>query len=250
MIKISICTQTRDRNSFLLQTVPTWLKSSCDEVVIFDWPDKEKAEDILSVITDPRVKIFENTEVEYYQYGQSTSKNTAIRCCENPLVFYIDADTLLLKSEIPYPSKEHFIQGITITKEGLNKKGFESAFTAGGIDERIFACNFSGSFIIWKKDFLSVNGFDEHMVGWGFDDEDFYTRLIKQGILRETFDENILQHIDHNDQIRTEGYSIKDRGDSWNKNRVSAQIYAWKVSDKQQSYDLKVIDNKSRASIL
>ncbi|MDQ8040083.1 MAG: glycosyltransferase family 2 protein [Rickettsiella sp.] len=39
---------------------------------------------------------------------------------------------------------------------------------------------------IWKKDFFSVNGFDENFIGWGYEDSDLIIRLIRSGILRKS----------------------------------------------------------------
>lgn len=38
---------------------------------------------------------------------------------------------------------------------------------------------------MWKKDFLSVNGFDESYRGWGYEDSDLVIRLIHNNILRK-----------------------------------------------------------------
>ncbi len=38
---------------------------------------------------------------------------------------------------------------------------------------------------VWRKDFLEVNGFDEHYQGWGHEDADLAIRLIKNGIYRK-----------------------------------------------------------------
>jgi len=38
---------------------------------------------------------------------------------------------------------------------------------------------------IWKKDFFSVNGFDESYTGWGYEDSDLVIRLIRAGIKRK-----------------------------------------------------------------
>lgn len=35
---------------------------------------------------------------------------------------------------------------------------------------------------VWKKDAIAVNGFDEHYIGWGFEDSDFVIRLQHNGI--------------------------------------------------------------------
>ncbi len=39
---------------------------------------------------------------------------------------------------------------------------------------------------LWKKDFLSVNGFDESFIGWGYEDSDLVIRLIRAGIYRKS----------------------------------------------------------------
>jgi glycosyltransferase involved in cell wall biosynthesis len=46
--------------------------------------------------------------------------------------------------------------------------------------EGVKTCNLG----LWKKDFLSVNGFDEQYQGWGHEDADLAVRLIKNGIKR------------------------------------------------------------------
>lgn len=38
---------------------------------------------------------------------------------------------------------------------------------------------------LWKKDFLSVNGFDESYTGWGHEDSDLIIRLFKSGVKRK-----------------------------------------------------------------
>ena len=39
---------------------------------------------------------------------------------------------------------------------------------------------------LWKEDFLSVNGFDESFIGWGYEDSDLVIRLIRSGIYRKS----------------------------------------------------------------
>ncbi|MBA2654526.1 MAG: glycosyltransferase family 2 protein [Gammaproteobacteria bacterium] len=38
---------------------------------------------------------------------------------------------------------------------------------------------------VWRKDFLTVNGFDESYQGWGYEDSDLVIRLIKSGVGRK-----------------------------------------------------------------
>jgi glycosyltransferase involved in cell wall biosynthesis len=36
----------------------------------------------------------------------------------------------------------------------------------------------------WRSDFMSINGFDEDFVGWGYEDSDFVQRLLNAGLRR------------------------------------------------------------------
>lgn len=39
---------------------------------------------------------------------------------------------------------------------------------------------------LWKKDFLTINGFDESFMGWGYEDSDLVIRLIRSGTYRKS----------------------------------------------------------------
>ncbi|MEN9916587.1 MAG: Chondroitin synthase [Pseudomonadota bacterium] len=39
---------------------------------------------------------------------------------------------------------------------------------------------------VWKEDFLTVNGFDESFIGWGYEDSDLVIRLIRSGVKRKS----------------------------------------------------------------
>lgn len=39
---------------------------------------------------------------------------------------------------------------------------------------------------LWKEDFLTVNGFDQSFIGWGYEDSDLVIRLIRAGIKRKS----------------------------------------------------------------
>jgi glycosyltransferase involved in cell wall biosynthesis len=47
--------------------------------------------------------------------------------------------------------------------------------------QKAMTCNLA----LWKKDFLTANGFDELFEGWGFEDSDLIIRLIHAGIKRK-----------------------------------------------------------------
>lgn len=73
--------------------------------------------------------------------------------------------------------------------------------------------DFHGFCFFEKKYFVEVNGYNEKIRGWGFDDEDFYRRLEKIGLERVVIMniEEFIYHIPHDDFLRTENYPQKDK---------------------------------------
>lgn len=221
---LSICTQVQDRNFFLQQTLPTWLEYSCDEIVIFDWPEKEKAENVIKQFSDPRIRLIENQEDELYNIN--IARNIAIKNSSGEMIFLIDADTKILKT---YPrkiniDKDVFIQGHFIEKKG----GLETP-------------GLSGTGIFWKYQFDEINGFDERMKGWGWDDADFWNRLVGSGNRRIDHPLNSLEHIEHGDELRMKPYINKDKADSYLKNKRLSEISPWSKNYKQTLFRLKKI---------
>ena len=72
--------------------------------------------------------------------------------------------------------------------------------------QRLRGCNIG----VWRSDFMTVNGFDEDFMGWGFEDSDFAVRLINSGIKIKlgTFATGVL-HMYHRET------SNKKEGPSW-----------------------------------
>ena len=65
--------------------------------------------------------------------------------------------------------------------------------------EGIKTCNMS----FYKKDFLSINGFNNDFVGWGREDTEFVVRLFNKGINRNTLKFGAIQyHLWHEDSNR------------------------------------------------
>ena len=69
--------------------------------------------------------------------------------------------------------------------------------------------------IVKKIDFLRVNGYNENIVNYGYDDCDMYKRLNKLGLKRIPIIENIsdrylIHHTDHTNYDRIKYQSIKN----------------------------------------
>ncbi|MFT4072478.1 MAG: glycosyltransferase family 2 protein [Dysgonamonadaceae bacterium] len=90
----------------------------------------------------------------------------------------------------------------TLFSKGLKKKGriLHIPFFAGfykkhlSFSEKFRGCNFS----FWRKDFLSVNGYNEDFEGWGLEDSDLAIRMTNNQVFSRRLRYcGIVFHLDH-----------------------------------------------------
>ncbi|TVP50153.1 MAG: glycosyltransferase [Halomonas sp.] len=56
---------------------------------------------------------------------------------------------------------------------------------------------------VWRKDFLAVNGFNNHFIGWGLEDSDLIVRMINNGVYRKDGKLNsFIIHLFHHEASR------------------------------------------------
>jgi hypothetical protein len=99
---------------------------------------------------------------------------------------------------------------------------------------------FFGQCLFSKDQWASVGGYHDFMVGWGFDDSDFYERLTARGYTREQFDARDLGDIEHPDVMRTAAsipeYDfirtevMRDKGFQMRLNRIISRLVPWDPS--------------------
>lgn len=96
---ISICTVCMNRNHHLIESVPTWLKTEVDEIVIVDWtsalPVKESLAELLSKEDMKRIRIIRVENA--HKWVLTVSFNLAIRAAKVFIYF--------LKNNFSYSSR-------------------------------------------------------------------------------------------------------------------------------------------------
>lgn len=214
-MEISLCTQIKDRNKFLRQCYPTWVSSLFSEIVIVDSPGEENAWDVIKDVASENTRYIKI--IEDIPFNLSKFKNACIRACKCETIWYVDSDNFFvsLPETLDVPDRT-FFQGTT--------KGFLGYVV--------------GSFIIMKKDWWSVGGFNERIVGYGGEDGDLYTRLLKSGIKRIPMLEGV-GHIDHEDSLRFKFFEEKDKNLSYLKNHIKIKSHSWAKSDKQCTFSVE-----------
>lgn len=152
------------------------------EFILLDYNSSDNLEawvksNLNSYIEKGILKYYRTTEPE--SFHRSHSRNIALKLAEGDVVCNLDADNFLGK-DFAYFINYHFSYHSNI-------------FLTSGVRDGSY-----GRICVKKEDFLKVRGYDEKMSGWGYEDDDFYERLVKTGLSRvEFFDTSFTDTIDH-----------------------------------------------------
>jgi hypothetical protein len=196
----SIIAACRNRVSHLVQTLPTWILSEPDEIILIDWGTtpplsldalaKETGHDLTKVIlvSVPNVDRWVLTKAYNLAASFSSYENLLKVDCDtllNPNFFYYHALT-------PYDAKS-----------GKTEKG---VFFAGdwqrARDENERHTN--GIVYLPRRDFDAVGGYDSLITTYGFDDCALYRSLAQRGSTRLLLNMECVSHLKHSDRERTD----------------------------------------------
>lgn len=182
----SLVTCCMNRNDHLLQTLPTWLvHKEIDEIVIVDWSSEIPVAITLETagIRDPRVRIL-RVEDEG-SWILSHAYNLGFRATTKDKIVKVDSDIIL--------NAEFFSR---------NAMGVGKLIAGNWRQATSDQSHVNGFFVVGREDLMAVNGFNERIVTYGWDDDDLYDRLTNEGVERVDVDPDTVRHIDHSDSRR------------------------------------------------
>ena len=217
---ISIVTRVRNRQEHLLQSLPSWIAQPLvGDIVIVDYGSLEPINPgILEMSDKIRLCTVHNTPL----WKSAKAINIGVQWAICPNVLRLDCDISLVND----------------LKKYLDAKT-EKNFFSGKLAEQNFK-GFFGQCLFSKDQWASVGGYHDFMVGWGFDDSDFYERLTARGYTRELLDIRDLGEIEHTDVVRTAAsipeYDfirtkvMRDKGFQMRLNRIISNLVPWDPS--------------------
>jgi len=209
-----------------------------DEIIIADDGSRDDTKELITHFKNTCNLNIIHSWQEDDGFRASASRNKAIAKASGEYIILIDGDMILhkdfIEDHVCFATKDHFVQGSRIlltqerTKSIFKSKMFEFSFFDKGLKNRknrikfkllsnilsksnrnlkgIKTCNMA----FFKKDCISVNGFNEDFVGWGREDSEFAVRLLNNNILRKNIKFSaIAYHIFHNENSR-EMLSVND----------------------------------------
>lgn len=186
---VSVCCAIKNRWEMLRESLPTWL--ACDDiqdVVIVDYGSAVPVHSALSDegIDDERIRVVQVLHVD--SWCLSKAYNIAFSHARCNCIAKMDTDYRLLNTSF---FKDH----------PLRRGIFYSGNWRNSRDENEDHLN--GFVYMYKHDFFRVNGYSEHIVTYGRDDEDLYERLRLAAVERRDIAHDCLHHIPHGDDLRT-----------------------------------------------
>ncbi len=195
--KISLCVTSMNRLHHLAQTLPRNLADNSSypnvEIVLLDYNSSDGLEkwakqNLREWIKAGRLVYFRTSDAAHF--NRSHARNLAFRLATGDIVCTIDADNFTGRGFAHY------------VNERFNR--YQDIYLRPDFDgAHVRLRDAFGRICVRKKDFLKIEGYDERLVEYGYEDIDLCRRLEKLGLKpRLIEDERHLQYIDHGNRER------------------------------------------------
>jgi len=209
------------------------------EVIIADDGSDEQTKDLISEFNaQSNLEIIHSFQ-EDLGFRPAEARNKAISISKSDYIILVDGDMVLHPEFVADHLKNSkfgfFIQGSRSlltekkTKDVIIRRQLVFNFLSSGLNNRfnsihsnflskffpikenylkgIKTCNMS----FFKKDFISVNGFNNEFKGWGREDSEFVVRLLNKGINRKTLKFSAIQYHLWHDEADRKALVVNDK---------------------------------------
>ncbi len=230
---ISLITALKNRNESLEVSLKSWISlPEIKEIIIVDWTSSAPVKEVIGSVGASHIRLI---RVEGQKdWILSKAFNLASHFVRYNQLLKTDADVRI--------NKDFFRQ------HRLKKGQYFCGNWMQGRDENEKHLN--GTVFLFTKDFLHVNGYNEFITSYGWDDNDLYDRLSDTGLNRFDIRLDTLSHIPHESrtsfQVRTR--FLKNIPDSERANInillnrfICSRIPSW--SSKQRMSDFEVLES-------
>jgi hypothetical protein len=175
-----------NRTDSLRWSLSSWLeRPEIDEIVIVDWSSKVPIYEELQGFGDLRLR-FVRVEDQTF-WCAARCHNVEILMARSEALLRIDSDVRLMP-------------------EFFDKHPLTDGKSFWNLDWQKATCDedrhLAGTIYSKRENFLLVKGYNEHLVAYGYEDDDLYIRLQEAGIVHKQSDRSQLQHLPHSDDSR------------------------------------------------
>jgi glycosyltransferase involved in cell wall biosynthesis len=235
---ISIFTAVMNRQERLSETIENWLQFDWfDEIVIVDW----SSEIPFTFRQHPKVKIYRVDGEPSWILSQSF--NLAASLTSGDIIVKMDADYRIdqkFGNIFPMPKNTYYHGNwcgpwsISKVLEEWNAEKENRILWEYDVDVNPQYLN--GFVACHKKDFESVNGYNERITSYGWDDSDLYQRLNEVATPLHITTESGIWHEPHHDKERVSNQVDVDIKTNWEFNKTISEENPWSINDKRQQW--------------
>ncbi|KAI9142453.1 hypothetical protein BKA69DRAFT_1068427 [Paraphysoderma sedebokerense] len=192
---LSIFTAVKNRNDIINVTLPTWYNAyRVNEIVIVDWSSDPP---LLPIIEYHRSKspipIHLITVPNQPKWILSHAFNLAAKHTKYDKIFKVDSDTLL---------DPQFLVAHQLRPNAYFAGNWRLSFKYNDLNMR----HLNGVCYFYRNHFVdTLNGYDERITTYGWDDDNLYDRASENGLVRYEFKYGMINHYSHPDALRSLG---------------------------------------------
>jgi glycosyltransferase involved in cell wall biosynthesis len=233
---VSIVCGVKNRQEHLAKVLPGWCACpEVDEVVIVDWSSDERLN-----LCDHKLTMVQVTEQRYWV--ASKCHNLGLRLARGDLILRLDADDEL-EPEFFRRHPLGVCDGVYYFVDQRKIRNDNEIHLAG----IVYAA---------RNDFLKINGYNERITFYGYEDDDLVNRLREHGVRPVPIDFDTVHHLPHGEDERLGNQLIGSRPElvvkpecvSWTwhqhgiagkaaqSNEAEAKARPWKATDKMSIF--------------
>jgi len=184
--KVSIFTACKNRTDNLLVSIKSWIEcGGVHEIIIVDWDSTINVFDQLyDIIRNSHIPIKVIRINDQPKWILTIAFNLAASLTTHPYLLKLDCDNIISRDflKVHQLKSKTFITGFWKNSRNPNEN------------------HLNGVIYMKKKQFESVNGYNEYIQTYGWDDTDLYDRLTKNGYKNYHIDNDKIQHQEHADR--------------------------------------------------
>jgi predicted glycosyltransferase involved in capsule biosynthesis len=243
---LSIVFPVMNRTGILVQSVPSWLDNDIvDEIIIVDWSSSTPIyEDPTTqhIISNDKVRVIRVNNEKFFLTPSLSINLGVVRSSYNNIL-KLDIDYKLINNDFLIKIKKM----LPILKTSFFVTDYDYCKNN---PENICLTGFT---FFNKLHFFSVNGYNENLNGWGYEDLDFYDRMshISHKYIISDLDKYIL-HIPHSNELRMVNHQDKHLkiSDTEKMNRYRAKTFEQKKFLQYKTLDIIDQNGKPKYEIL
>jgi hypothetical protein len=223
---ICLYTYVMNRSENIYNNISTWLKQSVNQIIIIDWNSKESLEEFLNSLNDDRI-LYVRIENEQY-FIRTYAQNLAYKFCKYNKIMKMDSDITL---------SDHFFENHPLNEGEFYVGDFRCARN----DNEKYT---HGNIYLYLNDYARINGYNEYIQNYGWDDSDFTIRLMLCGLTKKIFNMNYFYHVPHDDINRNVNLNTKEMHGLLMTyvNKSCIKNIIWNNNYKTQQYKIECIN--------